>query len=217
MPSLVAKYQEKVTVTKLKKFYSVMSQAYAQAVNEYGTPDGWGLIGNASSEGAQATTDILANYLKVTKNCGTTDTGCWYKYITLYWSPSLTPLDDIAVQKKWSKMLLADGSAMAFVVTSGDCTNVRGPERLKNNCGLLVMDVNGGKPPNIYGHDAFFFYFTKTGIIPAGTAIETTYPFEADCTPSRTGLGCTAWVIYNENQDYLHCDGLSWDGPVKCD
>ena len=27
---------------------------------------------------------------------------------------------------------------------------------------------------------------------------------------------CTAWVLYNENMDYLHCDDLSWTGKTKC-
>ena len=30
------------------------------------------------------------------------------------------------------------------------------------------------------------------------------------------GAGCTAWVIYNENMDYLRCDDLSWDGKHEC-
>ena len=42
LPALVQKNQEKVTVTKLKKVYSILSQAYQFAVNDYGTPDLWG-------------------------------------------------------------------------------------------------------------------------------------------------------------------------------
>ncbi len=30
-------------------------------------------------------------------------------------------------------------------------------------------------------------------------------------------LFCAAWVIYNENLDYLHCNDLAWDGKTKCD
>ena len=41
MPSLIANHQEKVTVTKVKKVYSILSQAYLIAVEEYGTPDEW--------------------------------------------------------------------------------------------------------------------------------------------------------------------------------
>ena len=30
------------------------------------------------------------------------------------------------------------------------------------------------------------------------------------------GNGCTAWVIINENMDYLHCSDLSWTGKHSC-
>ena len=30
------------------------------------------------------------------------------------------------------------------------------------------------------------------------------------------GRSCTAWVLYNENMDYLHCSDLSWDGKHSC-
>ena len=30
------------------------------------------------------------------------------------------------------------------------------------------------------------------------------------------GRACTAWVIYNGNMDYLHCNDLSWHGKTKC-
>ena len=29
-------------------------------------------------------------------------------------------------------------------------------------------------------------------------------------------FACTAWVLYNENMDYLHCDDLSWNGKHSC-
>ena len=28
----------------------------------------------------------------------------------------------------------------------------------------------------------------------------------------ENGFGCTAWVLFNENMDYLKCSGLDWDG-----
>ena len=30
------------------------------------------------------------------------------------------------------------------------------------------------------------------------------------------GYTCAAWIIYNENMDYLHCNDLSWDGKKRC-
>ena len=43
LPPLIQDYREQATVTRVKKFYSVFSQAYAMAVQENGTIDNWGL------------------------------------------------------------------------------------------------------------------------------------------------------------------------------
>ena len=49
---------------------------------------------------------------------------------------------------------------------------------------------------------------------------DTTNPFETRCNlnegSSYNGYGCAAWVIYNKNMDYLHCNDLSWEGKHKC-
>ena len=43
LPSIVQKHQEKVTVSKLKKIYSNVSQAYLNAIRENGSPENWGM------------------------------------------------------------------------------------------------------------------------------------------------------------------------------
>lgn len=50
--------------------------------------------------------------------------------------------------------------------------------------------------------------------------------FEKGCNISKdhpyTGFtsekmfNCAAWVLYNENMDYLHCDDLSWGKKTRC-
>ena len=49
---------------------------------------------------------------------------------------------------------------------------------------------------------------------------DTSRPFDTSCVHGASGAyngyGCTAWVIYNENMDYLHCNGLGWDKKVRC-
>ena len=44
LPTLIAKYQEKVTVTKVKKSYSVLLNAYNLALMNDGTPDTAGIL-----------------------------------------------------------------------------------------------------------------------------------------------------------------------------
>jgi type II secretory pathway pseudopilin PulG len=214
MPSLVAKYQEKATATKLKKFYSVMLQAYVQAIAEHGTPDNWGLMGYDSAQGVVNLMNILAPYLKVSKNCGT-QPGC---------APDVNYKDlnganneNIATRAYAGTMILADGTYAYFITRSADCTLVRGTSsELRNTCGNLYIDINGEKPPNRYGQDMFWFYLAKNSIIPVGTQGETYWPANANCFKTH-GHCASAWVIYNENMDYLHCpDELSWN-KTKCD
>lgn len=77
-----------------------------------------------------------------------------------------------------------------------------------------------GRQPLTEGIDRFFFALTKEGIIPRGLDKDRGRGFTNNCSHSSTslmnGTGCTAWVIYNENMDYLRCDDLSWTGKTKC-
>ncbi len=70
MPSLFASYQEKVMVTKLKKFVSVMSQALTMAVAENGSPDEWVSAGTTSEERKALFWEKLSPYLKTIKLYG---------------------------------------------------------------------------------------------------------------------------------------------------
>ena len=74
LPTLIQKHNEKVMVSKLKKSYSIMQQAYLMAVRDKGTPDQWGLIDNVNTD--QDVDDIndvnnflyhMKDYLKITK------------------------------------------------------------------------------------------------------------------------------------------------------
>jgi len=84
--------------------------------------------------------------------------------------------------------------------------------------GRLIIDVNGGNPPNIIGRDAFFFRIGTDGFLyPAGSVnfslLETgsnanTWNNEGEnnlytCTDNNKGLGCTARLIENNYEvDY---------------
>jgi hypothetical protein len=78
MPALVAKHQEKVTVTKLKKAYSVLSQAFVEAIDEYGPVKDWGYYeadGNPTLSSGDKILDNLAPYLNLAKKCTYQESG----------------------------------------------------------------------------------------------------------------------------------------------
>lgn len=76
----------------------------------------------------------------------------------------------------------------------------------------------------LLGVEVFTFAFTKKGFVPIGRQGTPSYgSFEQYCNPENAsvsadaqGRGCAAWVIFNGNMDYLHCNDLSWSGKHKC-
>ena len=226
MPVLIQKTKEKETISKLKKFNSVMNQAFTIAKVQNGEVEDWGLqvAGQTEDpdENQQAIDkqmedkvwDILSPNLKITSRCKRTEDNCQ--------SYDRYSLDGTKFHKFIPIAVFADGSVIVgTTVKSPTCEGVRGTsENLKHVCGEVFVDINGPKPPNATGKDVFIFYFTKYGVLPAGTKDETVFTMDKYCNKGETnilnGYGCAAWIIYNENMDYLHCDDLSWDGKKSC-
>lgn len=217
VPSLLQGQQEKATVTAVKKAYSTLSNAYTLAVQENGTPDNWGLGGASDAQGAMNIINNLAPYLKISKFCGINiGDGCSANHKDL-----LGGSYNQDYNGNVAKIILSDGSEINTFTRSATCgiSVGSGNLALQNTCADIEVDVNGHKKPNILGQDTFRFHITKYGIIPKGSQQETGYSFSSFClgtAPNAIGEGCTAWVIYNENLDYLHCNGLDWNGPTKC-
>lgn len=213
IPTLIINTNEKVTIVAVKKAFSTLSQAYNMAVTENGTPDAWGLT--TDSAGANKLGGYIIPYLRIIKNCETTqNAGCFanfYKSLIGFGGPA--PDSDTGLYK----ILLADGISVGMRVMDVNCAQNWGDSLALNTiCGKFSIDTNGLKGPNITGKDYFEFYFTKNGVVPTGSIAEYVVTFDNSCL-TLGGHGCAAWVIYNDNMDYLHCTDLSWDGKNKCD
>lgn len=224
MPTLVQKHQEKVTVTKLKKVYSVLNQAYQRAQVEHGTIDGWQMAGISDfnghdddgrdnySDNAYQNEKIfwekLIPFMNVTQKCFSVDNDCTESFETyrLHGLQTTLPVKKTIIS-------LNDG----MQISGGWFNNFSNCK----TCGDFYVDINGfSVPPNTIGKDVFYFGMTKTNIVPIGTPTYPSRQFPAECkrngTSNANGYACAAWVIYNENMDYLHCDDLSWNGKKKC-
>ena len=220
LPTIIQKNQEKVTITKLKKMYSILSQAYLYAVEENGTPDLWG-FGNRDEGAEDDDVDYQANNslivrdklfqnVKSLKKCDKALSKDECGLSNIYYFENKTV--DSQLNTKSSGVASIDGNNIIVIANSGSCTEVRGTGKyLSNVCAIIYLDINGGNAPNTHGKDIFSFYLTKNGIVPVGTQVETTWTFE------KGSLGRTAWVITNENLDYLRCpNDLNWNGKTKC-
>lgn len=231
MPVLIANHQEKQTVVRLKKAYSVISQAYLSAKNEYGQISDWFTEGSHLVEDDEGNTiwsdtsmansnllfDRLGKYLNVASRCKGDDTTC-QKY------EKFANLNNVIIASsvktaKIPVMNLADGTT----ISGGWINNPITACKKNTSCADFAVDINGiTKGPNTYGKDIFIFSITPEAVKPVGGQYEdTTRTFENDCNISENdrfnGYGCTAWVIFNENMDYLHCpDKLGWDKATSC-
>ena len=206
MPSLIQNYQEKATVTKLKKCYSLVSQAYVSILNDEG-----------GSDTLQAGDDLemmekFGKYLKYQKTCGR-NKGCFpnvtYKSVT---GNGYGKWEDDTTDR--SRAILTDGTLIMFNKSA-----MWGGNEGNYLYAQIYVDINGFKGPNQLGRDFFYFYISPEKIVPAGAkALEEKnedQKFTKNCI-QQNGYACAAWVIYNENMDYLHCKDLSWDGKHSC-
>lgn len=209
MPSLIANHQEKATVSQLKKAYSTLSNALLLAMNEHGTLDQWNLTASGTGSdvtGAANFYNKIAPNMVVLSDCKNKG-GCFYDgtYNTLG-----TKKEQFGGSaSNFYTFTIADGTAIAIWTAQTCDTNPN------TNCAVLFVDLNGKKKPNTTGRDAFWFRVKNNRIVPYGTTDEEfqSCAYTDGTYPSRN---CTAWVLYNENLDYLHCKGLSWNGKKKC-
>lgn len=223
IPTLMQKNQDQNTVVKLKKVYSVLSNAYNLAVQENGTPDTWGLTSATPYDSAIGLKmlNAITPYLSVAQDCGNTSTKGCFPDITYKYLSGSTWTDWVNINQnttQFARARLADGISLATQYGNAN-TNCNGPygttAALQSACGMLYVDVNGNKSSGKLGTDLFMFYFTQYGIIPSGTASDTSYSFSSRCIGDRR-WGCAAWVIYNGNLDYNRCSGLDWGGQTTC-
>lgn len=215
LPSLITNYREKQRVTQLKKIHSTLQQAFVRAQEAHGELQYWDLTKTDTGEvdedgntildhsGNEKVLSYLGEFLNAPKN----ESG--FKVTTYTLNGNLLNKDFVYTKDRYLK--LYDGSivAMGWVGTN-------------NSADIMVYLKGCEKRGCRLGVDIFYFVMRpKTGIFPNGIPKEAgTMTFENYCNLSKNskynGRPCTAWVIYKENMDYLHCNDLSWNGKSKC-
>lgn len=214
LPPLVQKQQEKVTVARVKKAYSILQQAFMMAVQKDGPPDLWGVTEMYEPESHIITARKFMPYIKVLTDCTGMKSHEVYKKCTKSFSDNAS----------YASFRIADGTTVIVRQWNGKCNGRYGNTKgLKNVCGQIMIDTNGTGRPDYLGQDIYSFYLTKQGLYPSGTEFDR-ISIKTHCKRSvawnqiidsyANGMGCTAWVLYNENMNYLHCD-VDWENDKK--
>lgn len=194
LPTLIQKNNERATVTKVKKFYSVMNQALLLSIKDNGYVDEWSFLEFDTETGSNISdkfVSYLKPYLKIIKDCGK-NPGCIAP--NNYKELDNSPFGNYNDSKSHYKMILADGSYLWIRRGYGtECQSV--DSWTKNVCGVIWTDINGKKQPNVIGKDVFVFFILKDRIIPHTNK---------DCGEgNKKGWGCAKYILQHDNMDYL--------------
>ena len=185
IPNLVKNYQNRVSITKLQKTYSILNQAFRLSENDNGSSEFW-----------QETPEISAQdyfekywkpYLKEPKlcltyqECGYTS---WKPYIVLNGSPS-----GLGISNSRVKIKTIDGVFYLFTESTSNSNGQLVPYR------NIYIDINGEKAPNQYGVDVFVFTrVSGKGVMPYGYTVS--YSSLTDsCNRQSDGEYCAARII----------------------
>ena len=196
MPTIIQKHKEQETVAKVKKFYSVISQAVMLARAEHGDVDTWDFAGVTQIANNPDANKALAGYLKphlqIIKDCADNpDKECLA-------SSNMHELDGRDYGLTYNdvshyKFILKDGSHVWLRANGEGCKN--SDARTQNVCGLVWYDVNDKKPPYTMGKDIFVFFILKNAVVPHSND---------DCYIDKTGWGCSKYILEHGDMSYLH-------------
>ena len=217
IPNLIANYQEKVYISKARKAYYTLDQAVKRAVAENGTVDTWPVNQDYYSNSRdEEMTQIILPYIDgVIKTCtGDAQWNSKYCFSTSYKTP--TGKNAPMWLNKGTLFMLKDGSTYSLH-SAGSSTRCTGlANDYAKDCGVFTVDTTGPSGPNVAGKDYINFMITKEGVLPMGNkGGYHTNSFEIGCL--QEFYNCSAWMIYNDNMDYLHCpEKLGWEKANSC-
>jgi len=182
LPNLNHATGNKEAITKVKKIYSALNDAYDRAQVVYGDADGWPANTNCSQDDNIDCSELAANriseFMKVSKKEGCCD------------------------------VYLADGMLVNFSINvpmvDNDSSYYPGLEFL----GYISVDIDGpNKGKNEEGKDQFEFDILNQGIYPEGIYdSKISCLFNAENCNGSGHYGATRWIIENDNMDYLKVD-----------
>ncbi len=204
MPVLITNYQKQVTVERLKKSFSVISNAFVSSQYENGDMNTWGMdnLGSVDDNYENIISSFLKNYiikyLDISVDCGL---NCNLQ--TNIKRNRLNGKDWVWNSRFLYVVYLKDGTIVSFMIDNSGYVYqlVR-----------IYVDINGNQKPNLSGKDIFTFKLA----VNANNAINMSGITEAKMMNNRDILlkDCRECCSKNSG-DYAgdYCSGLiQYDG-----
>ena len=187
IPTLVNNTKKQEYVAGLKKANSVLSQSLYKMTENNAYP-----VGDYSYLRDKNFINEFAKVVSVAKKCDTF-ADCFAKNPNSYKRLN-NGNADITDGKS---IVISDGQMFSYAETNLATNSGLSDDDKNNIIGRIVVDVNGGKNPNQYGYDLFFFYIVEhKGIVPSGSYST------SDCTKSGEGITCAARVLRENAINY---------------
>ena len=208
--SVLSKYQEKVWLSAFKKSYSVLSQAYLRASEDYGTANMW--CAEKNTDCGKKYFDILSPYLNIGQICG-------YDRPNLFNKASYRDLDG----RGMGPVNAFTTSHYKFALSDGTVIGISDISSQDINSALLQVDINGFRGPNQLGKDFFYFSLILRDDSPVVGGYSLWWLYDnVYCKTEKgsgwwSGGGCSLWIISTGNMDYLHRNLTldEWQNAVK--
>ena len=188
IPTLINNTQKNEFVAGLKKANSVLSQAVYKIGQNKGYPVGdYSFFNNADF------IDEFAKVVSVNKKCSNL-VSCGGLSVTDYKHLN----NQNGNYSDGKTIITTDGQLYSAVkINPGSTIIGLSDEDGSDTKYRIFVDVNGGKKPNKFGRDVFWFYIVdKKGIVPAGANST------SDCNLSSVGESCAAKVLKENAMNY---------------
>ena len=213
IPNLTRKWEERAIISKYKKMYATLANAYNRAVADNGSPEYWDLSDQASLM------KIIEPYLNVVERCyykkGCVSEG---KFNSLSGG---VRHDRLSQSLSYPKIRLNGGFSLAvismphngckYVTTINDSSGNPVTVNVTNDCGVItgvITNKKGKDYINYLGKDYFQFVITKNGLYPYGYNYSDkdvkNYCKKAAIEANTNGATCGAWILRYDNIDYLY-------------
>ena len=194
LPNLNSSTGDKEKVAKVKKVYSNLNDAMGRAIAVYGPFNEWFTNDNSRTTQVTRFGSRMGEFLKISKDCGTSGTGCFVSNVT----PHKTDGSDVTLLgTNYYRLILADGTALLFGLTRTSSETGTYP--------IIYIDIDGPNKGNgTSAKDIFAFEVNQTTgeITPRGSADSSSDLLTCGCLHNGY-TECTAWVVMHDNMDYL--------------
>ena len=220
IPNLIQGYQQKLFATRLRQAYSILDNAFQQAVAVNGHPRTWDiteLIKDRNTSTAYFMEKFIMPYLNVAKDCGTgycsNSSGCFASWdcrsnnnaaVARYYPfNNKNNYSCLACSGNKKDIKLKNGIAISFHIEEYIIGNKVFPPK-GVPLGYFIIDLNGSGKPNEFGKDTFALNLFEDGIHVKQYNFASSKSYcSKDSTQNQNGLGCSSYFLQTGKMDYL--------------